>query len=809
MKTHTRRFLPLAVGLLATLTYSGRASDHADPMSVIEPLRVRPRSQEPGITDLHTFLDNADPAKATALIVSLCVNRSLTPVDDKGRPIAPAPGPDGKQPPAPKPNLTPYTYKLHFNPNPELEYGDPAAVARYGAVIRNPANIGDPIQLEFGLQYHDKEDMPAGGRVTLTPGSFKAGGLTEPNKFIAASREDFTSGKASLQPGVINICTGIFDDPFIFPRFFRTNVVGIVVSIPLSQFPANPRKWLIWATTHDKSGQIDHVGRSLRTQLPRFGSLNTLDPRQHVAELQRIHEDPTILEDTLRTFVSPLFARRYYDGVPDVIVLNYDRPIGFPNGRLFTDDVSKILADTGETLLFELSYTDSTLYPRATENDGDARVPKNPAPGQPTTLLKPFKTSFPYLADPWTQQQAKEYPRNGMLPGAPKLASKTISKIIFIGILALIFILALFAFLIWIGWRLGRGARQTGPSGPQGISVDDTQYQGSSVAQIWGNVSAAPYEKRWEKPGQLPVYQTTLYSVLRGILPFGRPYDFARAQRRTLASSADLRPGPDGKGFRRLLHPNGICLKGRWIIDSNLPSGTAYTGLFAPGSQALIVGRYSTCCTETRSGHNRSLSLVAKLFNTSDENKTLVPASLITQEDLGGTRSKGINDVLLTNAPNTTAWRRGFGLPVFIVTVITFFFSDKKPSIRQLYQIAELGKSPDQKTSTPNYIQLSVASKSKAADNLDFRDEILSHFYEPGADKPTGSLEFDIEVADEARFRWFGTRVQVQNWTRIGRIVFDDVAASYNADHVIHFHHPVWRNDVNDPNSVARHHEKV
>ena len=43
-----------------------------------------------------------------------------------------------------------------------------------------------------------------------------------------------------------------------------------------------------------------------------------------------------------------------------------------------------------------------------------------------------------------------------------------------------------------------------------------------------------------------------------------------------------------------------------------------------------------------------------------------------------------------------------------------------------------------------------------------------------------------------------------QHWTPIGQIVFDDAAASYNGDFVIHFHHPVWRKDRNDPASIAR-----
>src|SRR3954463_11447125 len=72
-----------------------------------------------------------------------------------------------------------------------------------------------------------------------------------------------------------------------------------------------------------------------------------------------------------------------------------------------------------------------------------------------------------------------------------------------------------------------------------------------------------------------------------------------KAAERTVDSQADLRWGPDRKGFRHLLHPNGVCLTGEWRITAP----TEYSGYFATGSSALVVARYSTCCTETRRGH--------------------------------------------------------------------------------------------------------------------------------------------------------------------------------------------------------------
>ena len=42
------------------------------------------------------------------------------------------------------------------------------------------------------------------------------------------------------------------------------------------------------------------------------------------------------------------------------------------------------------------------------------------------------------------------------------------------------------------------------------------------------------------------------------------------------------------------------------------------------------------------------------------------------------------------------------------------------------------------------------------------------------------------------------------NWRKIGTLVFDEAVASYNGDFVIHFSHPTWRGDQNDPATATR-----
>ncbi len=344
--------------------------------------------------------------------------------------------------------------------------------------------------------------------------------------------------------------------------------------------------------------------------------------------------------------------------------------------------------------------------------------------------------------------------------------------------------------------------------GAQGLGDEDRAYAGSRFADVREALFANPYQKVWGGAGEppLPVYDVTLSRVLRGVLPSGRPYPFLRASERTVDSNADLRPGPDGKGFRRLLHPNGVCLTGLWEITEE----SGYSGYFRQGSRALAVGRYSTCCTETRRGHTRSLALVGKLFPTTDPQhaEPLRTANFITQEDFGGERTDFINDAELRNAPDTRAWRRGAGVPVFLVTGAVLMKADREPAHRQLYAVAELGKPAGEPTRAPTFMRLLVAPDQPriAGDGLDFRDEVLAQIYDRGDPTPRRTLAFDIEVTDDGAVR--GTplfqRRTFENWRRLGKLTFDRAVASYNGDFVIHFNHPTWRDDRNDPATATR-----
>jgi hypothetical protein len=344
--------------------------------------------------------------------------------------------------------------------------------------------------------------------------------------------------------------------------------------------------------------------------------------------------------------------------------------------------------------------------------------------------------------------------------------------------------------------------------GAESTTDEDRTYEGARFSEVRDALFANPYQRVWggSSEAALPIYEVTLSNVLRGILPLGKRYLFRQATERAVDSHADLRWGPDGKGFRRLLHPNGVCLTGRWEITEE----TGYSGYFRKGSQALVVGRYSTCCTETRRGYTRSLALVGKLFPATDENhpKPLRTASFITQQDIAGDHTDYINDAVLLNAPDVHAWRRGTGTPILLITGALFQRVDKEPSQRQMYQIAELGKSQSEPTRSPEFMRLMVAPEQPRIEGrrLDFRDEVMSQIFDKGDAKPRRTLAFQIEVTDEGSTRGtpISQRRAFNHWRYIGRLTFDNAVISYNGDFVIHFNHPTWRDNRNDPLTATR-----
>jgi hypothetical protein len=264
-------------------------------------------------------------------------------------------------------------------------------------VIENPDSIDEEVVIEFELD----------NKAQLKPGF---------PKFVRPDDTPYPRWNSRS----MKVASGVYDDPFIFPAFFGTNIVGMAVRIPIELFPEK-QALLIWATSHKGRRQVDHVGRSLRTQNPRFELLNTLHPKEHVQAILREHEHPSLMRDIfLRLNFAQTFAYRRWDMVPDVMVFTTQYPVGFPNGRLLTDDVSALLAQYGDTLLYELSYQHNNGdWPRQTTNDGMAS--------------REFKKTFPYLLEPAP---------DGPPPPPLRLTTASILKLLGVFlVLALLFIL--------------------------------------------------------------------------------------------------------------------------------------------------------------------------------------------------------------------------------------------------------------------------------------------------------------------------------------------------------------------------------
>jgi hypothetical protein len=492
-----------AVLLALTSIHCAPASDHADP---IDPLNRQ--RQEGGITDLFVFPVTRDdrPAHAfsrdgklplhdpwangirpplsadhvrdiDALVVILCVRRQLT---DSGTL-----------------RLEPYTYKLHFDLDSEVQlpnaampatapyatqhgytnqaphthteqaphrhaaeieqasvpmtptgstptgstptgstptgYSPAAGVSatghtrisvaeaflRYGGQVLKPEEINEEVIVELRLD----------NQAHLQPGYPKATGV---GSALWQKLDQFTvpppaKGQVPAYPQPVDsraakkrrcrIEAGVFEDPFIFPAFFNTNVVAMVLRIPIEYFPPDRDEMLVWATSHQGAKQIDHVGRSLRTQNPRFEMLNVLHPRDHVSAILREHNSPGLLRDIfLRLNFAQTFAFRRWDFEPDVLCYSRRLPVGFPNGRLLTDDVAAMLAQHGDTLLYELSYQhNNATWPRQTVNDVNA--------GQ-------FRNEFPYLNPPFADE-----------PQPPPLRLHFLNQLKLVGIVSLIVLL--------------------------------------------------------------------------------------------------------------------------------------------------------------------------------------------------------------------------------------------------------------------------------------------------------------------------------------------------------------------------------
>lgn len=358
------------------------ASDHADPAlpAEFDPSLVK----EPNITGLFVF------PKDDQLVVIFNVFRSLS---------TPAPY-----------ELEKYEFVVYMDLHSKLDFGDAQVRARYGGHVVHPEGIQPDVTITIGLS--DRAEL-AEKRIE---------GLQHPE--------------------AVRWYAGVRDDPFIFPPFFGVNVISMVMSIPLSSFPAGQQDWILWGVTRRKGSDeiLDHIGRGLRTQLPRFGIINNLPPSQHLARIEKAAHSGLTVRQKIMQYVAPLTnlydyieAIRYYDLEPDVCVYTSRYPALFPNGRKLEDDIAGIACDFGDCILVELAISAAKTLPRPTAND------------------KPLPAEFPFLAEPWPDQAPAPAPR-GL---SPRLA-------VSLALIVAALLVLLNFYLLWRGWRCCRRLRQAG-----------------------------------------------------------------------------------------------------------------------------------------------------------------------------------------------------------------------------------------------------------------------------------------------------------------------------------------------------------
>jgi len=289
-------------------------------------------------------------------------------------------------------------------------------------------------------------------------------------------------------------------------------------------------------------------------------------------------------------------------------------------------------------------------------------------------------------------------------------------------------------------------------------------YQGSSFASVWQQVASDPYQT-------LPEEEVTVdnfYSAMANHLLI--------ASKRTLSDRSDLLPW-----FRKLIHPNGICLAGTWTITEETP----YTGYFRKGSKGLIILRASTGMSEIRRDEYRTFGIAGKLFPTLNPDEVVETANFTLTEDLGGRRRDHFLDSLSTNDILRISPTGANHLGKLIALAHEFTTAENTLSVpqtlfRQVYSIGEAGETDPSLARSPKWLLITGAPDVKRVLADDFRDELRLARY-------PGGLRFQISTADE------GTRLGSKAWKAIGTIDITADAVSDSCDHRLHFAHLPFR----------------
>ena len=291
------------------------------------------------------------------------------------------------------------------------------------------------------------------------------------------------------------------------------------------------------------------------------------------------------------------------------------------------------------------------------------------------------------------------------------------------------------------------------------IKIQHQPLAHHSFQEVWKEVASDPYK-----------------TLPQESISFGKLFTFSKNiilhdAKRTLSERSDIR-----KPFDKLAHPNGICLKGVWRITEASP----YSGYFKKGTHASIIARASSAMSNTKRGEIRSFGFAGKIFPNKKKN-TGYTANFFLIDDLGGTDAAHYTDVALSNAPQVSTTSEVLKNLLYALKVASAFKdADVHPNIRQLYEVSELDEKVKSRSITPKWMKIS-AQKGQAVDAEDFRDEFIM--------TKGHKMVFNIFVTSKEKNGQ-------KEWHKIGAITFDAAIASMSCDHRLHFHHPVWRDDI-------------
>jgi len=240
---------------------------------------------------------------------------------------------------------------------------------------------------------------------------------------------------------------------------------------------------------------------------------------------------------------------------------------------------------------------------------------------------------------------------------------------------------------------------------------------------------------------------------------------------------------------KKLIFPNGICVRGSWDIDSH---EKGYSGYFGPKKKGVIIGRFASATSKVFYRQHRTIGLSGKVFPTVSpkDPRRMEAANFVSMNAGGGGNNKEyVTEAFLTNAAPSTVPLRGLPLlRIGLAISNAFKIADERRDIRQLYPIAELGETGPVRS--PKWVWFKASDEDIALSHklglMDFRDEVM------GLMDTRGSLSFDIMVSDKLED-------EQPVYSKIGKVQFNKYVASAACDQSIHFQHVPYLEEYSAP----------